>query len=237
MNPTPSDYEQRLRRVNVYLQRLSVGHVFVGGSAAGALLSDPAAYAVRATLDIDAVLEATSRRSLDAAQESLLAAGWLPDTSPGAPICRWITPDGDLVDLMPSSPDVLGFANPWYPLALQTRIHVETSDGAMLPIVWAPVFVLTKLVAFEDRGRGDLLASHDLEDLVTVFDGRPELDAEMLELPGDARAYAAEAFERLLAHPDLRFALPGHVDPTSDTEYRAGALLKRWHRLHEALTA
>ena len=112
---------------------------------------------------------------------------------------------------------------------------VETVGGAVVPIVWAPVFVLTKLTAFEGRGRGDVFASHDLEDLVVVFDGRRELDGEMLQLPVEARAYAAEAFTRLLAHPDLPFALPGHVDPASDTERRAEALLARWAQMREAL--
>lgn len=199
------------------------------------LLTDPAAGPVRDTLDVDAAVGISTRLALDSLEERLRRDGWANDKSPGAPICRWITPDGDRVDLMPIVPDVLGFANPWYPLALDTRTEVTTADGWALPIVWAPVFVLTKLVAFESRGRGDVFASHDLEDLVTVFDGRSELDGEMLALPGDARAYAAEAFGRLLAHPDLRFALPGHVDPTSNTERRAEALHRRWQRLHEAL--
>lgn len=100
-----------------------------------------------------------------------------------------------------------------------------------MPVVQAAVFVLTKLVAFENRGRGDVFGSHDLEDIVAVFDGRPELDDEMLDLPANARAFAAEAIGRLLAHPDLPFALPGHVDPTSNTERRAEALLDRWTQL------
>lgn len=211
--------------------------VFVGGTVVGLLLTDGAAGPVRDTLDADAAVGISTRVALARLEEDLRRAGWENDTSSDAPLCRWITPDRDIVDLMPESDAVLGFGNPWYTLALSTRTERKTPDGSVLPIVWALVFVLTKLVAFEDRGRGDLLASHDLEDLVTVFDGRPELDAEMLQLPEDAQAYAAEAFGRLLAHPDLRFALPGHVDPTSDTEYRAEALLKRWHRLHEALAA
>lgn len=39
----------------------------------------------------------------------------------------------------------------------------------------APYFCATKLEAFGGRGKNDYLASHDLEDLITVVDGRPEL--------------------------------------------------------------
>ena len=231
----PQEAHRRMARVASRLSQLPCDVVFVGGVVVGGLLSDPAAEAVRHTLDVDAVIGTSSRAHFDAVQERLRATGWSPDPSPGAPICRWRTPDGDVVDLMPDDPGILGFANPWYRLALDTRWLVETNGGVRLPVVWAPVFVLTKLVAFEDRGRGDLFGSHDLEDLVTVFDGRRELDDEMLALPDDGRRYAAEALARLLAHPDLAFALPGHVDPTSDTQTRAEALLVRWKSLADRL--
>lgn len=209
----------------------------VGGGVVGVLLTDPAAPDARGTKDADAVVRVGSRARFHWLEEALRAQGWTPDTSPDAPICRWHSPDGDMVDLMPDDPDVLGFANPWYGLALDTRTRVEADGGGEVFVVWAPVFVLTKLVAFENRGQGDVLGSHDLEDIVAIFDGRPELDDEMLRLPREARAYAAEAIGRLLAHRDLVFALPGHVDPTSDTERRAAALHARWQRLARHLDA
>jgi len=38
-----------------------------------------------------------------------------------------------------------------------------------------PLFIATKLEAFRGRGGGDVVTSHDLEDIVMVIDGRPEL--------------------------------------------------------------
>jgi len=46
-------------------------------------------------------------------------------------------------------------------------------SGRIISLIAAPVFIATKLEAFHDRGGGDFLASHDLEDIVTVVDGRP----------------------------------------------------------------
>lgn len=45
------------------------------------------------------------------------------------------------------------------------------------------MFIATKLEAFADRGGGDFLASHDLEDITTVTDGRPELTDEAAAAP------------------------------------------------------
>ena len=42
-------------------------------------------------------------------------------------------------------------------------------------VVTAPYFIATKIEAFRGRGRGDFLASHDLEDLIFVIDGRSSI--------------------------------------------------------------
>jgi len=52
---------------------------------------------------------------------------------------------------------------------------VRLPSGRYICLITAPVFIATKLEAFHDRGGGDFLVSHDLEDVVTVIDGRPAL--------------------------------------------------------------
>ena len=42
-------------------------------------------------------------------------------------------------------------------------------------VITAPYFIATKLEAFFDRGRGDFLGSSDLEDIITVLDGRDDI--------------------------------------------------------------
>ena len=64
--------------------------------------------------------------------------------------------------------------------------HCTAGDialGETIKLIAAPVFIATKLEAFKDRGKDasgqpDLLGSHDLEDIITVSDRRPELIEE-----------------------------------------------------------
>ena len=46
-------------------------------------------------------------------------------------------------------------------------------------MITAPYFLATKFEAFHGRGNSDYRMSHDLEDIVTVIDGRPELASEV----------------------------------------------------------
>ena len=189
--------------------------VFVGGSTAGLLLTDPAAESVRPTKDVDAIVEAESLPQFYRIEAQVEALGFVRDADSGV-ICRWIHKDsGVLFDLMPIDPGVLGFANRWYPEAVRTAVSVSLGDGVKIRVVTAPAFVATKLVAFADRGKGDLLASHDLEDVLNVVDGRPELAKELELAPAALRDAVREALARLLEHPDFGNTLPGLIADAS----------------------
>lgn len=128
--------------------------------------------------------------------------GFKRDMSKDAPICRWRL--GNLeVDLMPTDTNILGFANRWYPLAVQTAQLVTLGNGATIRLIAAPVFLATKFEAFANRGKGDLLGSHDLEDIVNVLDGRPEIVGEIDLSKMELRRYLADRCGALLAMPNL----------------------------------
>ena len=120
------------------------------------------------------------------------------------------------LDLMPTVKDILGFANRWYPLALDTAETVVLPSGITIRLITASVFIGTKLEAFKDRGKHangkpDYLGSHDLEDIITVADRRPELLAECRSATPDLRAYMAEEFTVLFSDPEFEQALSGHL--------------------------
>ena len=94
---------------------------------------------------------------------------------------------------MPMDSRVLGFANRWYPLVAQTAQQCVLPSGDSIRLIAAPAFLATKFEAFADRGGGDMLASHDLEDIINIVDGRPELRDEVADAPAELRAYAAAA--------------------------------------------
>jgi hypothetical protein len=126
------------------------------------------------------------------------------------PPYRW-TFAGLKLDLMPTDAAILGFSNRWYGAVLAGAVMVEIGGGVAVRVADAPSFVATKLEAFLDRGGGDYLSSHDLEDVLSVVDGRPELTAELGEAPPELRSFVAQTFARLLADEGFDNALPGLV--------------------------
>lgn len=141
------------------------------------------------------------------------------DHSEGAPACRWLI-GGIKVDVMPTSAKVLGFSNQWYPPAVQ-QAEQRTIGGTTLRVVSGPYFLATKLEAFDGRGQGDYRASHDLEDLIAVVDGRQELVAEVAAAPKPLRHYLGRRLGQLLDEPSFLEALPDHLpgDDASQAAY------------------
>ena len=52
------------------------------------------------------------------------------------------------------------------------------------------MLLCTKLVAFADRGHNDYYGSHDLEDIITLVDGRDSILAECQSLPAELKKLA-----------------------------------------------
>lgn len=209
MNPNDPNLPQ-LQRIAVALGELREQLVFVGGSVAGLLLTDPLAASVRATTDVDAIANA-GRVAFHQLENALAGRGFVRDMRSEV-ICRWVHRDsGLLFDLMPVDDVVLGFTNPWYAYAVQTAESVEVAEGVRIRLLSAVAFVATKLEAFASRGKGDFLTSHDLEDVLNVVDGREQLADEMGSAPVALRAFVAGAFAALLAHPDFMNVLPGLI--------------------------
>jgi len=84
----------------------------------------------------------------------------------------------------------------------------------------AVYFCATKLEAFAGRGKHDYQSSHDVEDLMTAWDGRPELAEEIHSGPEDVRAYIAAEFRKLFATREFLDALPGYLVPDQASQAR-----------------
>ena len=204
--------------------------VFVGGCAVDLLLTDPAAAPTRVTYDVDLVARVEALVGYHALEKQFSQLGFKRDMSQDAPICRWRYSNLE-VDLMPMDSSVLGFANRWYPLAVQTAQEVALSAGMSIRLISAPAFMATKFEAFLDRGQGDLLGSHDLEDIVNVLDGRPELVSEVALAAPELRQYLAAQCRVLLAMPGFMNALPGMVFPDESLAGRVKLLAQRFEEI------
>jgi hypothetical protein len=190
--------------------------VFVGGCATGMLITDPAAAPVRLTNDADVIVEVSSCQEYMEFSERLRALGFVGDQSEGAPLCRWN--HGRLtVDVMPLDEKVLGFSNPWYPGAIAHATEHKLKNGLRIRMVTAPYFLATKFEAFRGRGQTDVLASHDLEDIISVVDGREELLPELRQADAGVRAFISKQIAELISDAAFENALEGFLpgDPAS----------------------
>jgi hypothetical protein len=202
-----------LRLVARRLGKLREEVVFVGGMTTGLLVTDSGAPMARPTNDVDVILEVASPvRYTTKLRKRLLACGFREDTREGAPRCRWSL-EGRTVDIMATEPGVLGFSNVWYPHALATAKIIELPPDDQGPtsikVITAPAFLATKLVSWKARGKGDLL-HHDVEDVVSIVDGRSELLGEIESDAPELRKFLAASVTSLFG-AGLEEQLPSHL--------------------------
>lgn len=100
-----------------------------------------------------------------------------------------------MLDVMPTDPSILGFSNPWYEVALDRKMPVEVVGELVVYVPEPPVFLASKLAAHADRGREDPSTSVDLEDVVALFSGRPELPEEVERFGGRLREWVGRRID------------------------------------------
>jgi hypothetical protein len=163
-------------------------------------------------------------------EERLRRLGFINDDRVSAPMCRWIFRNQLTVDIMPTTGDFLGLSTALFPEPLESaRTHKH--DEIEMKVISPPCFLATKYAAFLDRGKSDYLASHDLEDFITVVDARAAIVKEVGESQPKVRDYVKFAARRLLESPSFLDALPGHLPPDTASQQRLPIILKRLREL------
>jgi hypothetical protein len=220
-----------MKAVAERLDGLGLDYAFLGGSVVGLLVDHPDLSPVRATDDVDVVIEVVSRTRYAEVEAKLRALKFDHDMRPGAPRCRWVL--GDLtVDIMPVEGDFLGLNTAWFREALASATKHQIPGGALRVV--SPVgFIATKYVAFLDRGAGDYYASHDLEDLITVVDGRGKVVEEVAAADPALGDFVAKAMAKLTNSPDFMEALPGHLPADRASQGRLPGLRRKLIRIAE----
>lgn len=185
---------------------------FIGGATIALWITDEGAPAPRATKDVDLVVEVSSRLAWERFQERLREHGLQPD-GPSGVICRWTLPAPDplMIDVLPENPSILGFRNRWIAPALARAEQVKLPSSRVIRAVPPAYLVATKLEAWRGRGGGDHLRSHDLEDIVRLFDGREGLVDEIERSSDELRAYVSDEVKRLLEAARFMDLLDGTV--------------------------
>jgi len=208
------------------LEPLGVKFAFTGGAVVSFLLDNPTLPLPRQTTDVDAIVAVITRIQYTDFEERLRReAGFQNDTTEGAPLCRFIV-EGVEVDVMPMRDPTGTFSDRWFEYALQTAA-MRTLNGVSVWTVSASCFLATKLTAFKNRGLGDFLGSHDLEDIVTVVDGRGTLYDELAEEREDLRTFVGVCIAGFLNSQQFLDALPGLLPPDIASQARLSLVTER----------
>ncbi len=211
--PTPIE---AMRIVAKRLQSIDVPFAFVGGAVIGVLVDRPELTEIRPTKDLDVIVEIATLVDYYALEERLRSSGFQHDTAEGAPICRWII-DECRVDVMPTTSAPLGMNSKWFPEALATAQTRDLGEGCSANVILPALFLATKLEAFKDRGHEDYYASHDLEDIITLVDGRASIVGDVIDSPEPIRGFVGACVSEILRQPDFQDAFPGHLSALSRT--------------------
>ncbi len=193
--------------------------VFVGGATIHLWLTDPAAPPARATDDVDVICDVTTRSDYYRLGRRLRERG-LREAADEPVICRWRHGESHLaIDVMPISEEVLGFTNAWYETAITTAVQSKLPTGKVIRAANPAAIVATKLAAWRGRGRGDVLRSLDLHDIVALIDGRPELVEELASAGSDLKAFVATELRAVSEEPFFDYLLQAASSaygPTAD---------------------
>jgi predicted nucleotidyltransferase len=214
-----------LRAVADCLDKLGLDYAFVGGSIVSLLVDDPELSPARVTDDVDVILEVVTSERYSNVEARLRSLGFDHDMREGEPRCRWVL--GNLtVDIMPTEGAFLGLNTAWFKEALATAVSRKFAHIS-LRLISPVAFLATKHVAFLDRGKNDYYASHDLEDFVTVIDGRANIVDELNQAPSALRAYVIGAVRDMHAIAPFNEALSGHLPSDQASQQRLPMLRKK----------
>ncbi|MBZ0204271.1 MAG: hypothetical protein K8I03_14750, partial [Ignavibacteria bacterium] len=95
-------------------------------------------------------------------------------------------------------------------------------------------YIASKFEAFKSRGAGSLLSSHDLEDIIYVFDGNEDIDVLLRNSDIEVRSYLQTEIARLLSNPNISEIVTGHLGYGAFYE-RAERIIEIFRRLSAML--
>ena len=226
----PAINTEQLFPVLDHLEKLDQRFIIVGGAIVGLLVDHPELIDFRPTKDVDILVEIASRIEYSHLEEKLRAIGLRHDISEGAPLCRWIVNESVKLDVLPLDASILGFSSEWLKEAWEHPEHLTLEERTIETI--SPVYLIaSKLAAFTNRGHQDFWMSHDLEDLITVIDGRENIADEIRHSKADVREYISGKLRDYLSKADFRQALPAYLDSDPASQERLPSLHRKIERI------
>jgi Nucleotidyl transferase AbiEii toxin, Type IV TA system len=211
---------QMLEKAAKLLAALNKKIVFIGGATISLYLDEVSAVDARPTNDVDCVINIIPRTKYYLLEEQLRQIGLEQDQ--GKIICRWRYQDL-IIDIMPADTSILGFSNPWYKPGIKKSIIYNLPSGQKINIFPVTYLLASKIEAFNSRGNRNFMYSHDLEDIILLLDGCPDLEAEIQQADIKVKKFIRTWFKSELE--DLIEIAPGHLSSASKNAGREQLLL------------
>ena len=210
---------------------------FLGGAAMVLWITEPGAPPLRPTKDVDVIVEVGSTIGYYSLGEQLRERRF--EENPDArQFCGWRHLDTGLeLDVMPTDAAILGFANDWYPAALEAALEHTLPSGAVIRAVPPPYLLATKIEAFRGRGNGDYLGSRDFGDIIVLIDGRPELIDEIKNAASALRQYLAKQFHEMRKDFAFESGIAGALLPDRASQERAPLVQERIQQIIDSGSA
>lgn len=130
-----------MARVAKALGNLVGESVFIGGAVAPLLQTHPPFSRARPTKDVDATVATRSDLDCERLNERLRTTGFRLDPLLPGHVERWISPDGDWLDLVPSGDHAGGSGQRWDQLAIETSVQADLGAGVTDGHASAPAFL------------------------------------------------------------------------------------------------
>lgn len=140
-----------LAQAKTLLEPLGREVVFVGGATVHLHVDDPAAAPVRRTKDVDVVIAVVNYADFSRVEDELRNQGLEQIVTDDGPICRW-TKGGLLLDVMPTKPEILGFAESnWFEEGFNHAVQYELPGGETIAVFDVLHLLAAKIEAFRER--------------------------------------------------------------------------------------
>ena len=207
---------QRMARVAAALDGLLPEVVFIGGSIAPLLHTDSPFRGARPTKDTDGVVASSRYSEVGRLHERLRQLGFRQDPPSRDHIHRWLTPQGDFLDLVPAGQHPGGSGQIWDEIALETSEAIDLGVGSPVRYASAPSFFALKWAAYTDRGKKDPYRSHDLEDILGLVAARPTLVTEIASGRREIRGFVVQEVQELIGSADFEDLLAANLSHAQD---------------------
>jgi hypothetical protein len=230
-----ASFDNNISRIEVIvegLRDLADEMVFVGGACVQFYVPNPENHDCRPTKDVDCVIQIANYLKFNQFSEKMRSLSFTHDTSTNAPIIRWLYKNIK-VNTIPEegSAGITGFEDsPWFKEGRMYAEERELPSGKRIKILPLAYFFATKLDASKNRGQGDYLTDHDMEDLIGIIDANDDL-LEILEAPANVRHHIVEHFSRLLNNMAFRRSIAGHIGFGSIASDRANDIEEKMNEI------